>query len=308
MFQLGLAILFGPIKFLDLFFFSVFRKPRRTSRFLSWLSQSHQTCLWSQLWFTTAISLACFIRQTQDSCPLYENAIIQQLAALNIISFLLTLSSYYFSIQQMIVFAPSVVATYIFTILAEYILLIHPRQFRRIIQTCMDADEDKKVTWTKELRGSYLMDRALPELLSITGLIFALTGMWLFLWLRRGSWVRTSEEVRSLTVDRSEFETRAALFQTFEYSKPVWVVGVCVMLISMTLAGVAAWFLNDIMISRRGMNLLSDGEAGENLWGVGQIAALFAWVPLLVEMGHTCCVWVQNLLCSKASSDDTAVV
>ncbi len=94
------------------------------------------------------------------------------------------------------------------------------------------------------------------------------------------------EKARCSTADRSEFETRAAPFQTSKYSKLERVVGVCVMLISMTLTGVAAHLLNSIMRGRRAMFLISHGETGENLWGVGQIAALFAWAPLLVEMGY----------------------
>ena len=98
--------------------------------------------------------------------------------------------------------------------------------------------------------------------------------------------MRTLEEARRPTADRSEFGTRAAPFQTLKYSKLEWVVGVCVMLMSMTLTGVAAYLLDGIMRGRRGMILNSDGETGENLWGVGQIAALFVWAPLLVEMGY----------------------
>jgi hypothetical protein len=198
---------------------------------------------------------------------------ITELAGLNIMSFLLTLSSYYFPVQRMVVFAPSVIAIYVFTMLAEYILLVYPPQFGRIIRTCINVAEDGKVAWVKEL-------------VAYTCLIFTLTGMWLFLWLRRGRWVRTIEETRNSAADRSEFETRAVLFQTLQYSKLVWVVGVCAMLMSMTMAGVAAYRLDNIMRGRRGMILISDGETGENLWGVGQIAALFAWAPLLVELGY----------------------
>jgi hypothetical protein len=211
---------------------------------------------------------------------------ITELAGLNIMSFLLTLSSYYFPVQRMVVFAPSVIAIYVFTMLAEYILLAYPPQFGRITQTCINVAEDGKVAWIKDLVGPYFTERILPELVAYTCLIFTLTGMWLFLWLRRGRWVRTIEETRSSTADRSEFETRAVLFQTVQYSKLVWVVGVCVMLMSMTMTGVAAYLLDGIMRGRRGMILISDGETGENLWGVGQIAALFVWAPLLVEMGY----------------------
>ena len=128
--------------------------------------------------------------------------------------------------------------------------------------------------------------RELSEVVLYTGLILALTGMWLFLWLRRGRWVKRLEEAKRPTADKSGFETRAAPFQTLPYSKPEWIIGVCVMLISIGLTGVAAYLLNSLMRARRAMSVAFNGETEENLWGVGQIAALFAWTPLLVEMGY----------------------
>lgn len=35
---------------------------------------------------------------------------------------------------------------------------------------------------------------------------------------------------------------------------------------------------------RQSMDLMWNGQAGLNVWGIGQIGALFAWVPLLVDM------------------------
>lgn len=181
------------------------------------------------------------------------------------------------------VFAALVVTTYVFTILAEYIVFVRPPQFGRILQTCLDVAKDKKLTWAKDLD---MNGRELSEVAPYTGLILALAGMWLFLWLRRGRWVRTLEEAKRPTADRSESETRAAPFQTLTYSKLEWIVGVCVMLISIGLTGVAAYLLNNIMRGRRAMSVAFNGGTGENLWGVGQIAALFVWAPLLVEMGY----------------------
>ena len=211
---------------------------------------------------------------------------IIELAGLNIISFLLTLSSYYFSTERLVAFTSFIIATYIFTILAGFILLIYPPEFTRIIQTCINITEDRKAAWIKNLVRPYFTERILPELVTYTCLISALTGMWLFLWLRRERWVRKLEEARCPTTDRSKFGMRAAPFQILEHSKLEWIVGACVLLMSMALTGVAAYLLDNIMRGRRGMILNSDGETGENLLGVGQIVALFVWAPLLVEMGY----------------------
>ena len=279
-FQLGLAILFGPVIFADLFFFSVLRRSRRTSSFVSWLRESHETCLWSQLLFAIAISLACFVRQTQESCPIYENSMITELAGLNIMSLLLTLSSYYLPIKRMVVFAGSVIATYVFTLLAEYILVIHPPEFGRIIQTCIRHAEERKLEWTKDLVGPYYTEKTIPELVAYTCLIFVLTILWLFLWLRRRRKAKMSEK------DRSEQGTGAVCCLKFEHSRVEWAVGACIMLMSLTLTGVAVYLLDDIMRGRRGMILNTDGKTAETQWGIGQIGAVFVWAPLLVEMGY----------------------
>ena len=40
-----------------------------------------------------------------------------------------------------------------------------------------------------------------------------------------------------------------------------------------------------ILCMRRTMLHLWNGETGENVWGFGQVSALFVWVPLFLEIG-----------------------
>jgi len=42
--------------------------------------------------------------------------------------------------------------------------------------------------------------------------------------------------------------------------------------------------LYHVLLIRYGMDILWKGETGYNKWGVGQIGALFAWAPLLIDM------------------------
>lgn len=55
-------------------------------------------------------------------------------------------------------------------------------------------------------------------------------------------------------------------------------------LISLVLFGLTLRLFLGILRLRQAMALASDGSIRENLWGVGQVAAPFAWAPLLVEL------------------------
>lgn len=211
--QIGLAILFGPIISMDIFLFSVFRRARNTSHFVGWLSQRHEISLWSQLLFAIAISLACFVGQLQETCSIYETSIIMHLAGINVTSFLLTLSTYQFSIQRMAVFVPSIIIIYVFKALAEYIYLVRPLPFVRILQTCKDVAEDRKLRWNKDLVQPFTRSNVFPPLFAFTGLIIALTGLWLFLWLRHGRGVGTCSETGREDGDKSGSAARATPLQ-----------------------------------------------------------------------------------------------
>ena len=286
--QLASAILYGPVIFADVFFFSALRKPRRTSRFVAWLSQSHHTCLWSQLLFSFGIALACLVRQTQESCSIYENSMIGRIAGLNTMSFLITLSSYYYPVERMVVFAGSIIATYVFTLLAEFILAVHPPKYQRIIRACVRSVEDEKYLSIRYLVGMLNSEPIVSsELVADTCIVFILTGMWLFLWLQRGRKVQALEDFSFSARDKPERGKTIEPFQRSEHTKTEWVVGSGVMLTSLTLTGVAAYLLDGIMQARRGMIMNYGVRTAENEWGIGQIGAMFIWAPLLVEMGYT---------------------
>jgi hypothetical protein len=284
-FQLSLAILFGPIINADIFICSLFTHRRnRISRFVSWLRQRHEMCLWSQLLFAISISLACFVHQAQDSCSIYETSIITHLAGLNVTSFVLTMSAYLFPIRRVFVFAPGVAAVYVFTGMTEYLHVARKRPFGRILKACRDVAVEKELPWRKDLVEPFEESTVYPPLFAFTGLILGLTGLWLWLWYRRGRWVGSLSEVEGQKEVKVWAETKATRLQVDDYSRSERVVGVCITLASITLAGMAGSLLEIIMRERRTMILLSNGRTGEHVWGVGQIGALFAWAPLLVEM------------------------
>ena len=213
-------------------------------------------------------------------------------------SFILTLSSFYWPIDRMAVFAAAMIATYVFSLLAEYILTIHPPKFGRMITACISAAKDDKLVWTKDLIGPYFTEKTLPELIVYTCLIFALTILWLVLWIPRG-WRNRKSEAISIVKDEkpeeaplpsgqtSQFGSKGLPFPTTKRSPLEWIVGTSLMVLSLGLTGIGAFLLDGIFEGRRGMILTSNDKYGENLWGIGQIAALFVWAPLLVEMGYT---------------------
>jgi hypothetical protein len=179
-----------------------------------------------------------------------------------------------------------------FTIVGEYILIVRPPPFGRLALACIDVAEDRDLPWAKQIIEPYDDGKVYPQLFSYTGLIFALIGMWLFLWLRRGRRARTSDRVRHQTGEESESEATATPSQVASYSNSEWVVGIFIILVSTSITGLALSLLGRIMRERRAMTLMSDGKPAENVWGVGQIGALFAWAPLLVDLvydaAHEC--------------------
>jgi hypothetical protein len=55
-------------------------------------------------------------------------------------------------------------------------------------------------------------------------------------------------------------------------------------LMSLYMVWVAVSSFRRTLLQRWGMDLIWDGQTGENAWGIGQIGALFTWVPLLIDL------------------------
>ena len=94
-----------------------------------------------------------------------------------------------------------------------------------------------------------------PPLFAFTGLILALTGLWLYLWYRQGSWAGSLDELECQKGDEIGSGTRATPWLVDDYSKLERVVAVCITLISISLAGMAGSLLEVIMRERRMMIL-----------------------------------------------------
>jgi hypothetical protein len=187
----------------------------------------------------------------------------------NITSFLLTMCSFYRPVERIAVFAFSVAAISVFTLLIEISPITGERPFEKLLQTCADIAEQRKLPWARHTIRPYVPGQDLSTVFSYVGLLLALVGMWLFLWLKQG------------------WRIMNGAIQAGNYSKSEWVVGVFNILTSITLAGLATDWLISIMTLRHAMKLASDGRTGDDSWGIGQIGAPFAWAPLLVDMGYT---------------------
>ncbi|KAI9858824.1 MAG: hypothetical protein M1813_007291 [Trichoglossum hirsutum] len=142
------------------------------------------------------------------------------------------------------------------------------RPYDRVLRACQQSANEQK-SWGKAgvLIGPYAYRKALPEAISVSTLLMILAGMWLFLWVRRAR--------------------KGVTFQTGGYSKLERVVVLLAALVSMALLSEAVALLISMMTLRHGMSVASRGSTEEYVWNVGQIGALFAWTPLLVEMAYT---------------------
>ena len=57
--------------------------------------------------------------------------------------------------------------------------------------------------------------------------------------------------------------------------------------VSAVVFAVTVDFLRLIIQARNIIKRVWEGKIGEDFWGIGQIAAIFTWVPLLVDLGYT---------------------
>ena len=65
-------------------------------------------------------------------------------------------------------------------------------------------------------------------------------------------------------------------------------------LLSMYLAYDAVMCFKVILELRGGMDIIWEGQTEQGLWGIGQIAAPFSWMPLLVDMGYSSIGAIQS--------------
>jgi hypothetical protein len=272
MLQIGLAILYGPPLLVDRFLISPFYPQHQPNPFSSWLGGYQELSLWSQLWFTVAMSLAGFVRQFQTTPGLYENMVVGYVNSIGAISFLLAVSAFYRQITRGVPLWIGLAAIITFAIYSATNGHQLSERLTPVLHLC------------SHIHGSHEFPSAHPRgaeresMIAYTLLVFALMGLWI---LHR--WV-----LPPARPDRNP-EMPSGIW--LRYAKRV--LGLLFFSVSLAVSGVAVNLLVALLKSRVAMSQISNNRTRENEWGVGQIIAPFAWGPLMVEMLYGS-GWVWN--------------
>lgn len=197
---LVLAMLFGPLLFLDFHLLPALRSNYRPTLFSCWLQSHQHTSLWSQLFFSFTVSLACCIRQYQESCAFYEASTITQVVGIAIIGISLALSAFYHRIERMPVFVFFFLSTLALGMTAVMAPASTLQKFNGLTQACEKLSYSQTLPWNKDLLDRYDQNSIFPELFSDVALILGLNAIWCYLWIRRKHWLQGEDRVRYIYI------------------------------------------------------------------------------------------------------------
>lgn len=193
---LVLAMLFGPLLFLDFHLLPTLRSNYRPRLFSSWLQSHQHTSLWSQLFFSFTVSLACCVRQYQESCAFYEASTITQVVGITIIGISLALSAFYHRIERMPVFVFFFLSNLALGMTAVLAPMSTLQKFNALTQACEKLSNTQPLPWNKDLLDRYNKNDNFPELFSDVALILGLNAIWCYLWIRKKHWLQGEDRVR----------------------------------------------------------------------------------------------------------------
>jgi hypothetical protein len=277
--QIVIAILFWIVGLLDQMAIPAFRNGRFPQRISFWVSEHHGTCVWTQLVLAFTICLAGFIRQNQQQefIGVYESSSILSLIPVGFLSLVLTTASFFpkqrtgntrlevdnstFE-KRAPFFYVCFFLTFVFALLAVLTPFWGART-ENLLQHCADFADRENESWKigaiTPMHGAG-MGKAIAEIvLTTTSALLVLIFWFLLRRLRRPG-------------DQDIFPRRRRVLVTL-------IPGLSIFLIYEALH-----LFRDMLEQRQGMNLLWEDQIGQNVWGIGQIAALFSWVPLIVDM------------------------
>jgi len=167
----------------------------------SWLGKQHETCLWSQLLFFLAVSIASCLHQYQSGTFVYENGIMIFLVGLTGSAFLSTASAFFFPTQKLGLFLVLVVAGILCTTFTWLAPVIRGLPFEGVFRICLVVAEEKKLVPKSVLTKPYYdpisIFKAILAVASIAGSIF----LWIHLRRRGPQWERKDGKVRPDTLE-----------------------------------------------------------------------------------------------------------
>ncbi len=189
------------------------------------------------------------------------------LVGFNLISFLLSMAAFYKPIGRVALFVFAVASLYAFSAFTELEPVIQKRYFDRILLACQEVAQVTRQSWSQSVVGPFDQRMLAPRVFSIVGLMLVLKIVWVL--------------ERMLVLRRAE---RVQRRQYCKHTTEEWAIAFILLLVSTALAGFAIQLFVRIMSVRWSLDRESGGRTGENVWGIGQICAPFAWMPILVEM------------------------
>jgi hypothetical protein len=195
---LTLAVIFGPLVYLECYLIPIFYSkytPRLSPVLLGGGGEEEEgeiqvISAWSQLLFALAMSVACFVRQYQPSCTYYESAMMTQVVSIVCISLALVLSSLYRPMKRMVLFVASYILTSTFAAFAILTPAATIKKFNAILDACINVAREKDLPWKDAEMIPYQHSEVFPEVFTHIAIFFAQSAMWFYLWLRRRDWIQ----------------------------------------------------------------------------------------------------------------------
>ena len=236
----------------------------------------HQSCLWSQLVFCLALSLACLIRQAQrqQHVDAFESLCIPTVIPLTLSCLILATVSYLprkgagnKPMEKKAVFMAAYALAIVSGVIAMFGSFWAPRT-DRILAECQVFAERNNMEWREV---------ALPPMRVALD----------------GSWGMIVVFIVTVICSFSVWHVLQRNMDTWErksFRKRLFVVGIG--LLSVLLIWMPGCQIYNIMYAKDRMEILWNSEAGQTDWTVGQIGALFSWAPLIVDMAHS--VWLYR--------------
>ncbi|KAI9775364.1 MAG: hypothetical protein M1839_001280 [Geoglossum umbratile] len=280
--QIALAVLYWVGVFVAGTAVPAFYPAASGLKIVAWLRGNHQTCLWSQLVFSLTLSLAGLVRQSRPG-GVYESSAIINSVATAFICLLLTMISFYESVVRWVLFTVGFLAT-VACALGAVVMPMRTAKMENVLQACRDYAAENNMPWRAAAVSPFHAGGLWEVFLSI-GFVVLLSCMWLFLW-------QMGRSERALSGPRIPHNRR---------TKQLLIILMC--LISLFMVWVAVDSFQGTLLERRGMDLVWDGQTGENAWGIGQIGALFTWVPLLIDLAWSGVHDIRQQLAGRAQED-----
>jgi hypothetical protein len=277
--QIVIAILFWIVELLNQIIISTFRNDRFLQRISFWVSEHHETCVWTQLILVFIICLADFIRQNQQQkfIEMYESSSILSLISVSFLSLVLTTASFFLKQRidntrlkvnnstfekRISFFYVCFFLIFVFALFAVFTSFWDVK-IENLLQHCADFVDRENESWKIDAITSMHeadMRKTIIEIVLITTSTLLIFIFWFLLRrLRRSDdQVIFSRRRRILII----LISRLSIFLIYE----------------------ALHLFRDMLEKRQSMNLLWEDQIDQNVWDIEQIVALFSWVPLIVDM------------------------